>query len=115
MSPFWKGMLGGLVGTFLAGSVLGFSSWVALHLIEAQEDITKMNINMISMQSVLVDRIEDLSRENARLRRLSEVKSPTTVDEPPEQTQGTDPIPNEFSKEQIMKDIYEQRQQQQLK
>ncbi len=124
MSSFWKGIIGGLLGTLLAGAILGFSSWVALQLIDAQQSITKMGISLNSMQNVLVDRIESLSIENEKLKRkLLEPKRPaasngeehTTVDEPQEQSQEQDwpnmPAPG-YSKKGIYEDIQQQVQQQ---
>jgi hypothetical protein len=118
-------MIGGLIGTLLAGAFLGFSGWVALQIIDAQQDITKMGISLNSMQNVLVDRIESLSIENEILKRtLLEPKRPAasnggarTVDEPQEQSQGQNwpnmpPPEQKYSKRGIYDDIQQQVQQQ---
>lgn len=125
MSPFWKGMIGGLIGTFLAGVLLGFSGWVAVQIIDTQQDITRMGISFNSMQNVLVDRIESLSVENEMLKRtLVEPKQPAasnggehTVDEPREQRQHQNwpnmPLPEDrYSRKGIYDDIQQQVQQQ---
>ncbi len=123
MSTFWKGIIGGLIGTLLAGALLGFSSWVALQLIDAQQSITKMGINLNSMQNVLVDRIESLSIENEKLKKRLEPRKAAAanggehvVDEPPEQTQEQDwsnmPAPEQYSRKGIYDDIQQQVQQQ---
>ena len=122
MSAFWKGVVGALIGTLLAGSILGFSSWVAMQVIETKEDVTKIGISINSLQTVLVDRIERLSIENARLRNVKKVSHPAGAngggDEQPQQQdhnqdQDWPDVEEEYSKKGILKDIYEQTQQQQ--